>query len=49
MDDKAAKSTSTANLAFGLPGAADSLTLDEIRAHLARIPGDAGRDAARST
>ena len=35
MDDKARKHL-TANLAFGLPGAADSLTLDDIRAHLAQ-------------
>ncbi len=35
MDDKA-KQHLTANLAFGLPGAADSLTLDDIRAHLAQ-------------
>jgi mannonate dehydratase len=33
--DAAAKQALTRNLAFGLPGAADSLTLDDIRRHLA--------------
>ena len=48
MDDDAAGSSSPRNVTFGLPGSTESMTLDDVRAHLAEYGAISRRPAARA-